>query len=95
MKSRVLFSAVKQSRKECVYIKAPSTTSDPFQCHPQPGVEVSNVCGRRCEVRGCSGVLSYHLAWVLDTGGADGVAMGGCEVLFRGTEAAEEEMSSA
>lgn len=53
------------------------------------------MCGRRCEGRGCSGVLTYHLVWVLDTGGADGVAMGGCEVLLRGTEAAEEEMSSA
>lgn len=39
------------------------------------------MCGQRCEVRGCSGVLrltspTYHLVWVLDTGGADGVAMG-------------------
>ena len=57
------------------------------------------MCGRRCEVRGYSGVLrltslTCHLVWVLDTGGADGVAMGGCGVLLRGTEAAEEEMSS-
>lgn len=43
MKSRVLFSAVEQSRKECVYIKAPSTTSELFSAtrHPQAGVEVS------------------------------------------------------
>lgn len=58
------------------------------------------MCGRRCEVRGYSGVLrltslTCHLVWVLDTGGADGVAMGCCGVLLRGTEDAEEEMSSA
>ena len=35
-----------------------------------------------------------QLSPVLDTGGADGLAMGGCEVLLQGTEAAEEESSA-